>query len=139
MSPQVGNDLWNDRHTYKISSLPSFLQSSDCVLFQGPHKAISQGTVITVSTTAASTIYVAVDNVKDGGFTVALPNMDWITETEVLKYRATVYRILSKTISPGSITTTLPATTTTPSATTTTLWATTWTPCGPRTDIQPVA
>ena len=101
--------MWNDR-TYKITSLPSELQVSNTILFHGPHKFSQSGLVISVDTTAASTIYVAVSSGdRDSGFSTSLPNMGWTTLSEGLGGSVPLSKVMGKTVSGGSMTTSFPA------------------------------
>jgi len=106
-----GVKLWKDRD-YVIGKLPKAL--SGATLFQGPHKAIAKNSVLSISTSAPSTVFLAFEQgARSGGFgslqgwdEAELQLMSW-GKKDSCNSKLVVY---SKTV--GAETITLPATST---------------------------
>ena len=114
LSAAVNNGtVWLDRN-YKFSNLPSYLEGT--LLFQVPHKAIHQGTVTEILVHQPSTIYVAHEETRSGGFHKTLPKTGWtlVTDNAQVGTGQTFMKyIWKKVVSNDSLTVLrLPATTT---------------------------
>ena len=108
--------LLNHDRSYKFQTFPAYL--NDAFFIQVPHRHINIGSVITITTSSATTLYFAFEYPGlSGGFDQSLPNAGWTKEEgEIIN---TLYgnrtnnlnQIYSMTVNgPTSIS--LPATTT---------------------------
>lgn len=119
-----GATVWNDRD-YVLSSFPATMEGA--VLFQGPHKTIPMGTVVSITVSGPATLYVAFEaggSDRSGGFGGTLEPNGWIDtgqtvtwqgyETHTVSggsnYNTGTLSLWSMEVNGG--TTTLPATTT---------------------------
>merc|ERR1712151_627910 len=107
---KVGTDLWHDRN-YKITKFPAYMNGGHYI--EQAHKAIAKGSVITITTAAASTIYIAVEaSGRDGGFRNSLVKAGWKKEQgSVANTCCALSAVMSTTTKKGA-TLKLPATTT---------------------------
>ena len=118
---QVGATIWKDRD-YTINTIPDELVGT--ILFQVPHKAIGNGTIISIITHQPCDLYIVhVDEAdgRDGGFETNLPNNGWtpITLVEDIEWSLdngdlkSMSKVVMKTVTDTGIQkSTLPATTT---------------------------
>ena len=114
LSAAINNGtVWVDRN-YKFSNMPAYLEGT--LLFQVPHKAIRQGTIIEFLSHQASTIYLAHEGVRNGGFKSSLPKYGWKLVTNHAQLRTgccNLRYIWKKVVTNDDLTTiSLPATTT---------------------------
>ena len=114
LSAAINNGtVWVDRN-YKFSNMPAYLEGT--LLFQVPHKAIRQGTIIEFLSHQPSTIYLAHEAVRNGGFKTSLPKYGWKLVTNHAKLRTgccNLRYIWKKVVTNDDLTTlSLPATTT---------------------------
>ena len=114
LSAAINNGtVWVDRN-YKFSNMPAYLEGT--LLFQVPHKAIRQGTIIEFLSHQPSTIYLAHEAVRNGGFKTSLPKYGWKLVTNHAQLRTgccNLRYIWKKVVTNDDLTTiSLPATTT---------------------------
>ena len=114
LSAAINNGtVWVDRN-YKFSNMPAYLEGT--LLFQVPHKAIRQGTIIEFLSHQPSTIYLAHEGVRNGGFKTSLPKYGWKLVTNHAQLRTgccNLRYIWKKVVTNDDLTTiSLPATTT---------------------------
>ena len=103
--------LLNHDRTYKIRAFPAFLNNASFI--QVPHKSIAQGSVITIITSGATTVYVGFEYPGDsGGFEHSLQNSGWSKEEgQILTTARTMKEIHSMNMN-GATSISLPPTTT---------------------------
>merc|ERR1712038_1232232 len=102
---------FNNDRSYRIRTFPAYL--NDAFLIQTPHKHVAQGSVITITTSDTTTLYVGFEYPgKSGGFEQSLPNAGWTKEEgKVTTDDRTLKEIYSMKVNgPTSIS--LPGTTT---------------------------
>ena len=114
LSAAINNGtVWVDRN-YKFSNMPAYLEGT--LLFQVPHKAIRQGTIIEFLSHQPSTIYLAHEAVRNGGFKTSLPKYGWNLVTNHARLRTgccNLRYIWKKVVTNDDLSTiSLPATTT---------------------------
>ena len=75
---EVGAVFWHDRD-YAITGFPEYMKGGHYI--EQAHKAIDQGSVISITTASRSKIYVAVEaSGRDGGFRNSLVQAGWQAE-----------------------------------------------------------
>ena len=82
ITASVGVQLWNDRK-YTITELPGYLDGA--ILFQGPHSPIAAETMISITASRTSTLYIAISNNRNGGLPDTLQSDGWkLTDGNVI-------------------------------------------------------
>merc|ERR1712048_808985 len=105
---KTGAVFWHDRD-YAITEFPDYTKGGHYI--EQPHNNINKGSVISITTTSRSKIYVAVEvgNGRDGGFRDSLPKAGWEAEEgSVNNTCCALSAVFSKSMSSGG-TVTLPA------------------------------
>ena len=105
-----GAVFWHDRD-YAITEFPDYMKGGHYI--EQAHKAIKQGSVISITTASRSKIYVAVEaSGRDGGFRNSLAKAGWAAEKGSVKNTCCpLGAVFSKSTSSGG-TVKLPATAT---------------------------
>merc|ERR1712032_1055200 len=107
---QQGVQLWHDR-SYTITSFPAYMEGGSYAT--QAHKAIAKGSVISVTITGPSTLYVAVESgARNGGFQKSLSAAGWATQSGSVKTNCCALDVIISLEVCEATTVNLPATTT---------------------------
>jgi len=107
---QQGVQLWHDR-SYTITSFPAYMAGGSYAT--QAHKAIAKGSVISVTITGPSTLYVAVESgARNGGFQRSLSAAGWATQSGSVENNCCALNVIFSLKVCEATTVNLPATTT---------------------------
>ena len=107
---QQGVQLWHDR-SYTITSFPAYMEGGSYAT--QAHKAIAKGSVISVTITGPSTLYVAVESgARNGGLQRSLSAAGWTTQSGSVENNCCALNVIFSLKVCEATTVNLPATTT---------------------------